>query len=149
MSYILPAGGLLRTICGMKTDTPKGMCLGFTLNLKCVHLIGSFWWPHCICGDPGQIYICLVVIHRTLILPVSKQNMIQRQSEFRQSAGSVLNVKRSLKHPGPQLSQKFLGLWSALSTPDTVLDILNQVRRDVLSGLTRFLATLSPTPCVR
>lgn len=75
--------------------------------------------------------------------------MIQRQSEFRQSAGSVLNVKRSLKRPGPQLSQKFLGLWSALRTPDTVLDILNQVRRDVLSGLTRFLATLSPTPCVR
>lgn len=101
MSYILIVEGLLRTICGTKTDIPKGICLGFTLNLKCVHLIGNFWLLHCICGDPGQIYICLVVIHRTLVLPVSKQNMIQRQSEFRQPVGSVLKVKRSLKHPGP------------------------------------------------
>lgn len=138
----LAAGGLLRTTCGMTTDTPKGMCVGFTLNLKCAHLIGNFWLPHRICGGPGQIYICLVVIHRALVLPVSKQNIIQRQSEFRQPVRSVLNVKRSLKCPGPQLSQKLLGLWSALSTPETVLDILNQRRREVLSGLTAFLVTL-------
>lgn len=69
-----------------------------------------------------------MVIHRALVLPVSKQNMIQRQSGFRQPVRSVLNVKRSLKCPGPQLSQKLLGLWSALSTPETVLDILNQHR---------------------
>lgn len=147
MSYILTAGGLVRTICGMKADIPKVVCLGFTLNLKCVHLIGNVWWPH-LWWSWADIYL-LVVIHRALVLPVSKQNIIQRQPEFRQPVGSVLNVKRSLKCPGPQLSQKFLGLWSALSTPDTALDILNQLRREVLSGLTRFLVTLSPTACVR
>lgn len=49
----------------------------------------------------GRYTYLLVVIHRALVLPVSKQNMIQRQTELRKPVGSVLNVKRSLKCPGP------------------------------------------------
>lgn len=32
--------------------TPKGMCPGFTLNVKCAHVIGNLS-SHCLCGVPG------------------------------------------------------------------------------------------------